>query len=120
MVETIAMVTVLEISGVSPVPEGDAEVYHFLNEQTVGARRVRGMAYRLGAIGSVGPFVEAGAYQLFYVTAGQPLALYQGERHALGPGRGVYCEPGESCAFENPSRETAAFYRFIVPAPIHP
>ncbi|MBI3015787.1 MAG: hypothetical protein HYY65_12200 [Candidatus Tectomicrobia bacterium] len=110
------MITVVDINGVPPVREGGAEVSRFLNHQTVGARSVEGMAYRLGPNGSAGPFVEAAGYQLFYVTAGQPVAVYQGKCHELGPGRGVYCEPGESCVFENPAGEPAAFYRFIVPA----
>lgn len=110
------MITVLDVGGFAPAREGDAEVKRFLNLQTVGAQRVEGMAYRMGAGGSLGPFREAAGYQLFYVTAGQPVALYGGQRHALGPGRGVYCDPGEPCAFENPAGAApAAFYRFIIP-----
>ncbi len=110
------MITVLEIAGEPHVREGQAEVVRFLNAGTVGARRVQGMAYRLEANGSVGPLGETAAYQLFYVTAGHPPALYGGKRHPLAPGRGVYCEPGKSCSFENPSGPPAAFYRFVVPA----
>lgn len=110
------MISVLEVATVASAREGDAEVVRFLNARTVGARRVEGMAYRLAPGGSLGPFREVAGYQLFYVTGGQPVALYGGGRHVLGPGRGVYCDPGESCNFENPAREAAAFYRFIIPA----
>lgn len=110
------MITVLDIPAMAPTREGDAEVRRFLNAQTVGARRVEGMAYRLPPGGALGPFREAAGYQLFFVTAGQPVARYGGGRHALGPGRGVYCEPEESCAFENPAGAPAAFYRFVIPA----
>ncbi len=110
------MITVLDIAGVAPAHEGNAEVARFLNAQTVGARRVEGMAYRLAPGGSLGPLREAAGYQLFYVTAGQPVAVYGGQRHVLGPGRGVYCDPGEPCAFENPAGGPAAFYRFVIPA----
>ena len=112
----IGMINVFEIGWVVPVREGDAEVMRFLNARTVGARQVEGMAYRLRPGGSAGPFVEAGAYQLFYVTDGSPVALYGGRRHVLAPGRGVHCDPGEPCAFQNPGGEPAALYRFIVPA----
>lgn len=110
------MITVLDIAGMSSAREGNAEIVRFLNAQTVGARRVEGMAYRLSPGGSVGPLREGAGYQLFYVTAGQPVAFYGGQRHTLGPGRGVCCDPGESCAFENPAGAPAGFYRFIVPA----
>jgi glyoxylate utilization-related uncharacterized protein len=110
------MITVLEVTSVLPRREGDAEVTRFLNAQTVGAQGVEGMAYRLAPGAMAGPFREAGAHQLFYVTAGSPEAEYGGSRHPLGPGRGVYCEPGEGCAFTNAGGEPAAFYRFIVPA----
>jgi quercetin dioxygenase-like cupin family protein len=110
------MITVLDIPAMAPTREGDVEVRRFLTAQTVGARRVEGMAYRLGPGGSVGPLKEAAAYQLFYVTAGEPVAWYGERRHTLGPGRGVYCDPGEPCAFENRTGEPATFYRFIVPA----
>jgi quercetin dioxygenase-like cupin family protein len=111
------MITVLDIPAMAATGEGNAEVTRFLNAQTAGARRVEGMAYRLRPGGSLRPLREAAAYQLFYVTAGQPMALYGGQRHELAPGRGVYCEPGEPCAFENPAGAApAAFYRFIVPA----
>ncbi len=112
----IGLVDVFDIGWVLPQREGDAEVVRFLNARTVGAERVEGMAYRLRPGGSVGPFQEVAAYQLFYVTAGDPVGLYGGRRHALGPGCGVYCDPGESCGFENPGVAPAAFYRFIVPA----
>jgi len=111
----IGMINVFDIGWVLPAREGDAEVLRFLNERTVGAQQVQGMAYRLGP-GGARPFVETGAYQLFYVTAGQPVAVYGGKRHGLAPGRGVYCEPGEPCTFENTGAEPAAFYRFVVPA----
>ena len=110
------MITVLDVAGVASAREGDAEVTRFLNAQTVGARRVEGMAYRLAPGGSLGPLREAAGYQLFYVTAGHPVAVYGGQRHTLAAGRGVYCDPGEPCAFENPGGEAAAFYRFIIPA----
>ena len=110
------MITVLDITEIPPAHDGNAGVVRFLNQETVGARSVEGIAYRLEPNGSAGSFVEAAAYQLFYVTAGKPVALYQGERHTLGPGRGVYCDPGESCSFENPAGEPAALYRFIIPA----
>ena len=110
------MITVLDIPAMAPTREGDAEVARFLDARTVGARRVEGMAYRLRPGGALGPLREAAGYQLFYVTAGQPVASYGGQRHALAPGRGVYCEPGEPCAFENPGGAAAAFYRFIIPA----
>ena len=108
------MTTVLDIAGMAPVREGQAEFTRFLNAETVGAQRVEGMAYRLPPGATAGPFQEAGAYQLFYVTAGRPEAQYGGSRHVLGPGRGVYCDPGETCAFTNVGSEPAAFYRFIV------
>ena len=110
------MITVLDITGVPPARDGNAEVVRFLNHETVGAHSVEGIAYRLEPNGSAGSFVEAAAYQLFYVTAGKPVALYGGKRHVLRSGCGVYCDPGESCAFENSAGETAAFYRFVIPA----
>jgi glyoxylate utilization-related uncharacterized protein len=109
------MITVLDVNDVRAIREGNAEVARFMNRDTVGAQRVEGMAYRVPPAGSAGPFQEAAAYQLFYVTSGQPVALYGGRRHTLAPGRGVYCDPGEGCAFENPSGDSAAFYRFVVP-----
>lgn len=109
------MITVLDIPAMAPAREGDAEVTRFLNRQTVGAQRVEGMLYRLGPGGSAGPFAEPSAYQLFYVTQGRPVAVYRGARHTLGPGRGVYCDPREDCALENPAGEAAIFYRFLVP-----
>ena len=109
------MITVLDINEVRAMREGNAEVARFLNRDTVGAQRVEGMAYRMPPAGSAGPFQEAGAYQLFYVTAGQPVALYGGQSHTIAPGRGVYCEPGETCAFQNPAAGPAAFYRFVIP-----
>jgi len=110
------MITVVDIAGMAPVREEQAEVTRFLNDGTVGAQRVEGMAYRLAPGGKAGPFLEAAAYQLFYVTEGRPEAHYGSGRHALGPGRGVYCDPGESCGFENPGGAPAAFYRFLIPA----
>ncbi len=110
------MITVVDIAGMAPVREGDAQVTRFLNAGTVGAQRVEGMAYRLPPGATAGPFREAGAYQLFYVTAGRPEAQYGGSQQALAPGRGVYCDPGETCAFKNAGSEPAAFYRFLVPA----
>ncbi len=110
------MIRVLDIAGMAPQREGAADVVRFLNLQTVGARRVEGMAYRLGAGASAGPFAEERARQLFYVTQGRPVALYGGARHVLGPGRGVYCDLGEPCGLENPASDPATFYRFVVPA----
>jgi quercetin dioxygenase-like cupin family protein len=110
------MITVLDINALDAADESGAEVVRFLNRQTVGALRVEGTAYRLRPGTSAGPFREAGSYQLFYVTSGQPVAVYGGEQHRLGPGAGVHCDPGEPCAFENPSAEGAAFYRFVVSA----
>lgn len=110
------MINVFETGWVLPRREGDAEVVRFLNAQTVGAQQVEGSLYRLRPGGSVGPFLEAGAYQLFYVTAGQPVAEYGGQPHALRPGCGVSCDPGETCGFANPAAGPAAFYRFVVPA----
>jgi glyoxylate utilization-related uncharacterized protein len=110
------MISVLDIHALPAISEGDIEVVRFLNRQTVGAHRVEGAAYRMPPGSSAGPFKEAAAYQLFYVTVGQPAATYAGQRHALAPGRGIYCEPGEACSLENPSGAPAAFYRFIVPA----
>lgn len=109
------MITVLDINEVRAVREGKAEVVRFLNRDTVRAERVEGMAYRLPPGVSAGPFQEASAYQLFYVTAGQPVASYGGQCHFLGPGRGVYCDPGETCAFENNSDGPTAFYRLVIP-----
>ena len=109
------MITVIDIPETAPAREGGVEVLRFLNAQTVGARRVEGMLYRLDAGASAGPYQEAGARQLFYVTQGRPVALYGGARHTLGPGRGVYCDLGESCGLENAAGEPAAFYRFVVP-----
>ncbi len=110
------MISVLDIRSLPAVSEGEIEVVRFLNRQSVGAQRVEGAAYHLPPGRSAGPFQEPAAYQLFYVTAGQALALFGGKRHALAPGRGVYCEPGEPCSFENPSGAPAALYRFVVPA----
>jgi quercetin dioxygenase-like cupin family protein len=110
------MITVLDITRFAPAREGGAEVVRFLNAQTAGARRVEVMAYRLAPGKTTGEFSEPAAYQLFYVTAGRPQARYGGARHPLGPGRGVYCDPAEPCAFENAGGEPAAFYRFLVSA----
>src|SRR5574341_1552606 len=101
------MITVIDIAGMAPAREGDAEVVRFLNAQSAGAQRVEGMSYRLGVGGSVGPFEEKAAYQLFYVTAGRPEALHGGRWHELARGRGVYCDPGEACRLENPGAEPA-------------
>jgi quercetin dioxygenase-like cupin family protein len=109
-------ITVLDVAGAPLVREGDAEVAHFLNAQTVGARTVEGTAYRLLAGATLAPMQEAERYQIFYVTAGEPIAVYNGERHELARGRGVYCDPGEACAFENPGSADAAFYRFVIDA----
>lgn len=110
------MITVIDIAGMPPLREGAAEVTRFLNTSTVGARRVEGLAYRLAPGGALGPLQAAAGYQLFYVTRGRPLAIYAGARHPLGPGCGVYCDPGEPCALENPGAEPAEFYRFVMPA----
>jgi quercetin dioxygenase-like cupin family protein len=107
-------ITVLDIESIDPESEGGAEARRFLNAQTVGAEVVEGTAYRLAPGASIDPQREEARYQLFYVTSGEPVALYQGERHRLAPGRGVYCDPGETCAFENPTDAPAAFYRFVV------
>ena len=109
-------ITVLDIESIEPMAEGGANVRRFLNAATVGARVVEGTAYRLTAGASLAPLLEAERHQLFYVTAGEPIALYGGERHELAPGRGVYCEPGEPCGFENPSSGPASFYRFVIGA----
>ncbi len=107
------MITVLDLDSLGSEPEGDADVVRFLNADTVGAERVQGSAYRLHAGGRTEP-LAAQRYQLFYVTGGRPVALYQGQRHQLKPATGVYCEPGEACRFENPGGEPASFYRFVV------
>lgn len=107
-------ITVLDVSGAPLVREGDADAAHFLNAQTVGARTVEGTAYQLPAGAAVAPMQEAERHQVFYVTAGEPVALYGGERHKLAPGHGVYCSPGEPCAFENPGTAEVAFYRFVI------
>ncbi len=109
-------ITVLDVSGAPLVREGAAEVARFLNAQTVGARTVEGTAYRLAPGASLDSMREPDRYQIFYVTAGRPVAIYQDERHDLARGRGVYCDPGESCAFENPGQAEAAFYRFVITA----
>jgi quercetin dioxygenase-like cupin family protein len=108
------VITVLDIDGVGWSREGNVEVARFLNAETVGARVVEGSAYRLAPGGTLYPLREDDRYQLFYVTGGRPVALYQGRRYELGPGHGVYCEHGEACGFENPTDTPAAFYRFVV------
>jgi hypothetical protein len=107
-------VSVLDVATPEPERAGGVELRRFLNAATVGARAVEGSAYRLEPGAAVALLSEPDRRQLFVVSEGAPVALYAGDRHELGPGRGVYCEPGEPCAFENPSAATAAFYRFVV------
>jgi quercetin dioxygenase-like cupin family protein len=110
----VTSITVLEIEGVEGVRDGATEVRAFLNEATVGATVVEGMAYRLDPGGRLDAPAEPGRHQLFYVTAGRPTASYSGEQHQLGPGQGVYCDLGEACALENLTDSPVAFYRFLV------
>ena len=107
-------ITVLDVESIDSEQEGAASVQRFLNADTVGARLVEGLAYTLPPGGQLGPKRETDRHQLFYVTSGRVTALFQGERHELTPGRGVYCEPGETCELENAADTPATFYRFLV------
>lgn len=107
-------VTVLRVEEVRPEREGPAAVRRFLTAETVGARVVEGMAYELPPRAGVTLADESGRHQLVYVTAGLLEGLYAGERHELAPGRGVYCEPGETCVLRNAGDAPARFYRFLV------
>jgi quercetin dioxygenase-like cupin family protein len=109
-------VTVVDLASGASSREGDAEVTRFLGSE-VGARTIEGMAYELGPGGALGPLEAPGRHQLFYVTAGQLDAHFQGQHHDLAAGQGVYCEPGESCSFGNRSDALAAFYRFVIEVP---
>jgi quercetin dioxygenase-like cupin family protein len=109
-------VSVIDLASGASSREGDAEVTLFLGSE-VGARTIEGMAYSLAPGGALGPLEAPGRHQLFYVTAGRLTADFQGQHHDLATGQGVYCEPGESCRFENRSDALAAFYRFVIEAP---
>jgi quercetin dioxygenase-like cupin family protein len=108
------MITVVDIAELPSTSDGDARVVNFLTNETVGASGVFGSSYELDPGSSVGPFEAPDAYQLFYVTAGEPVAVFMGDRHNLGAGQGVYCDVQESCRFENPSDAVATFFRFVV------
>jgi quercetin dioxygenase-like cupin family protein len=107
-------ITVLDVASIAPEAASGVELRRFLTAATVGARSVEGSAVRLEPGAVLGPLTEPDRHQLVYVTDGEPVALFAGERHELRPGRGIYCEPGEPCALENPGPTPAAFYRFVV------
>jgi glyoxylate utilization-related uncharacterized protein len=108
------MITVLDINEIASASGGSPRVVDFLNSETVGAQLVSGCAYELDPGTSVGPLDGGGAFQLFYVTDGEPVAEFGGDKHHLHAGRGVYCDPDEQCTFENPADTAARFLRFIV------
>jgi quercetin dioxygenase-like cupin family protein len=110
----VSGITVLHVGGIGAEAEGQASVRRFLNEATVGAQLVEGIAYELPPGARYAPREGASRHQVFYVTSGSVEALFQGKRHELVPGRGVYCEPGETCELENAGDEPATFYRFLV------
>lgn len=108
------MIAVLDINEITPTSLDGGRVADFLNNQTVGAELVTGSSYELDPGGAVGPLDADGAYQLFYVTGGEPVAEFGGAKHQLRAGQGVYCDPHEPCAFENPTDAIARFLRFVV------
>lgn len=108
------MITVLDINEIAPTSLDGARVADFVNDQTVGAQLVTGSSYELDPGGTVGPVDGRGAFQLFYVTDGEPVADFGGQKHHLRAGRGVYCAPHEECTFENPTDAVARFLRFVV------
>ena len=107
-------VTVLAIDSVEAEQDGVAAVRRFLNADTVGAQLVEGLAYELPPGGRLGPREAVERYEVLYVTSGHLTALFRRATHGLGPGQGVYCEPGEGCEVENTSGMPATFYRFFV------
>jgi glyoxylate utilization-related uncharacterized protein len=107
-------ITVLEVAEVPAVSDGGASLRRFLNEDTVGAHLVEGIAYELPAGEELEVEPDATRHQLVYVTGGNLSAQFQGEQHDLSVGRGVYCEPGEGCKLENTADAPASFYRFLV------
>jgi glyoxylate utilization-related uncharacterized protein len=48
------------------------------------------------------------------VTDGEAVAEFDGRKHHLRAGQGVYCDPQEECTFENPTDAVARFLRFVV------
>jgi quercetin dioxygenase-like cupin family protein len=108
------MITVLDINEIPPTTLDGVRVADFLTAQTVGAELVAGSSCELDPGATVGPLDGQGAFQLFYVTDGEPVADFGGQKHQLRAGQGVYCDRDEVCAFENPTDAVATFLRFVV------
>lgn len=111
---TDVKITVLDVNSLPARQEGEARVVEFITEENVGARIVNGSSYVVPPGAELDSLNADGRHQLFYLVRGGLVAVFNGDRHDLRAGQGVYCEPNDTCVLRNDGEEEAVFYRFLV------